>query len=456
MGDIKKFLPNGNLAVIREDGSHIEIGTDGNVVGEKKNEPINKSVLGSVKDYGTKAINTIGTVADSFFPAVAKGMAFKSTDTPLSESVASPESSLQKTARKTGEYVGKAIPFGVAATGIGAPVEAAVTGAGLPLLADVAGGAATLGSYEGAKNLATKGLPTTGEKVGELTKDVALGTAFGAGLGAGNFVLGKVADFLGSKVPASLYNSIVRVTKGQALQDIKQGDYELIGGELANLPGFTGTKQTMISKATGKIDTLQGQIDQAIAPVANSPLIQTAEVIKPLEELSAKYNRPGLESRKQSVDELIASVKAKGPTLNVGDAQEWKKTIWSVIKDPEFAKSLEANPIFAMTQRLLGGGLRKEISRVVPKAATLNAEEGIYLGARQAIQEEIARDRGKLSETLLAAPAYEAVATRGAQVLRSTLAPGATTRSVASNVATPASGVGLSEMISNIQKKGSR
>lgn len=408
------------------------------------------------KEFLKKGLNTGIEAAKSFFPAVGQGVRFKTSDTPLGESVMNPETSIQKTARKAGEFTGKALPF-AAATLLAGPVGTAVAGAGLPLLAEPVAGAASMAAYEGAKNLATKGLPDTGPKVGQLAKDVGLGAVGGGVMGGGGYLLGKVADFLGNKMPAKIYNSIVRVTKGQALQDIRQGDYELIGGDLANLPGFTGTKQTMIEKATNKIDELQSKIDAAIAPVANQPAIMTADVIKPLEELSVQYSKmPGYGERKQVVDGLIQDAKDKyGVVLTLGDAQEFKKGIWHEIKNPEFAKLLETNPLFVRTQRLLGSGLRGELALKLPALAPLNAEEGIYLGARQALQEEMARDRTKFSESFIA-PLYETASTRIAQGAKATLKTGAKARDIVSNIANPSAGVGLSELISKVQQKGKK
>lgn len=396
----------------------------------------------SISDRIGRMFAPIRQTAESFFPAFARGATLQKQPF-LSGSVTTP--SLERTASRAGDIAGQAVPLAASQFLFGGPVARTALRFGTTkMAAEAVGGATAMGLFEGGRGVSERGLPKTGEEAGLLAKDVARGAVTGTVFGSGESLLSSLANFIGNKIPASIYNKLIPISKGKALKKVKAGEYELMGDDLANTPGLVGSKEELVAKGVERIDRLESQIDGAVESFSEEEVkakFSAISIDKALEPVIALRDKlkglPKSQAKVKQLDKFIKDAQTKyGRNVMADKAQQLKKDIWSEIKEANFSKSLTEDPLEARANILFGSGLRNELGGAIPEITPLLAQESMYVGMVDSLQKSIAGSRGTFSELFLT-PFLEKSATGAARGLRVMFGTKSPARKVSGTVAKP-------------------
>jgi len=208
----------------------------------KSPQPSGKMTWAGVKAALPEVVNQV-------FPykAIGRGIVKGATfgmkgGTGLEGSVISPDTGKPKTTQeKVGEFAGQfagTVPWLAASEGIaGASIPGLVAKYAIsPFGQAVARGAGTIGTYEAMKG------GIRGQEPTETFKDIGLGAAGGAVMGAGGYGLGKAREFMGDYIPRKETNYFLGTSQKIAEKLQEQGKLPLSEQLLQKEPKLQGFK----------------------------------------------------------------------------------------------------------------------------------------------------------------------------------------------------------------------
>ena len=214
-------------------------------------------------------------------------------------------------------------------------------------------------------------------------KDVALSTAGGAALGKGLELAGQAF----TKIPSTAWGALLKRT---ATSVAKNPELE----KAISKEGIVGlSKKAIVQKLGSKIQETELQLSDLLSKTEGE--VSTWNVVDKLRSLYDHYsNIPGEKDAQNKILEIGNSLLEKGSTMGVEAANQVKRDIYNVISN-SYGKGLLEIPAKKEAQKALARGLKEEIEKVIPEAKDINAQQAIYIQAKNAIEKRMARETGK-------------------------------------------------------------
>jgi len=225
------------------------------------------------------------------------------------------------------------------------------------------------------------------KKPAEIAKQATISGLVGGATAGGLALAGKGIGKLVSKLPETSWSSILKRTPTSVAKNPK------LETQIAK-EGIVGLNREKISQTFGKeIQNIELNIADELSGKKQSILVKP--IIERLSRLKMTYeNIPGEQNSVTAIDKIIQEVSKKGNAMGVQAANELKRDIYNIVAK-SYGKGLLEIPAKTEAQKILAYGLKKEIEKVVPEIKNLNARQAIFIQAKRAIDQTIARQTGK-------------------------------------------------------------
>lgn len=211
--------------------------------------------------------------------------------------------------------------------------------------------------------------------------DVATSGILGGVFGA----VSKPVEDLIQKLPENLWSGILNRTMAKVA---KNPDLP----EQAAGTGLVGSAESLSKQAGQAIQKLEVNLDSVLSG-ANGK-IDGPTVAHYLDTLKNTYaNVPG-ESHSVSVIANLQQELADKGEMSALDANQLKRDIYGIVAKSYGKGTLEV-PAKTEAQKIAASGIKQEIEKIAPEAKNINAQQGIYIQMKNAIDRQLNMGEGK-------------------------------------------------------------